>query len=122
MTKSRYQKPKMICPFCKERADNGNYRAFAVSGIRAHIRFKHPEKYEEFASHREMFVDRFSCDEEGTPTSGQPIEIDIPGVAQEVISEPELTPRPGLKAPPKEKFQDDTEPKSERYEYNPYGF
>ena len=135
MAKSRKQKPRIICPFCKERSDNGNYRAFAVSGIGAHIRFKHPERYEEFTTHRVMFIDRFSCDEEGNPTSGQPIEIDIPYVApevisesepvgsQEVISEPEESAqKPEPKAPQKEKFQDDPEPKPDRYVFNLFGF
>lgn len=61
----KYAKPKMICPFCQERKADGNFRPFAVNGISMHVRMMHPERDDEFQTHRQQYIDEFACDNDG---------------------------------------------------------
>lgn len=87
----KYRKPKVICPFCQERQPNGNFRAFAVNGMSMHVRMQHPEKYDEYQTHREKYIAKFACDDDGVIIGSTTIVKPIPEpiVEEEVISEPE---------------------------------
>lgn len=142
----KYSKPKVICPFCQERQPNGNFRAFAVNGMSMHVRMQHPDKYDEYQTHRDKYIKKFACDDEGNLIGQEPDPEPEPVVEQEVISEqthvdppapaptpaptpapmktPKQKPEPEPKSPKKESFpaKSSPEPKSEKYEYNPYEF
>lgn len=86
----KYSKPKVICPFCQERQPNGNFRAFAVNGMSMHVRMQHPDKYDEYQTHRDKYIKRFACDNEGNliGENSEPVpKIKPEIVEEEVISE-----------------------------------
>lgn len=82
-------KQMMFCPWCEE----GQARTW--QGMTAHVRAKHPDKITELKDNKEMYLEKFACDEFGNPTeSPEPPE-------SEEKPEPEPKPAPAPKQNPK---------------------
>ena len=121
-----YEKPKMKCPFCGQE--------ISVNGMSQHVRFKHPEKTEDFKKNRERYVAEYTitADEPEPEPTPEPEPVEEP-VAVEV--EPETEDEKFLDGgePEEEYFrirqvksERQTEPaekpkKRKRFVYNPYG-
>ena len=59
-------KSLMFCPWCEE----GQARTW--QGMTAHVRAKHPDKIQELKDNKDMYLEKFACDEFGNPTGGSP--------------------------------------------------
>ena len=81
-------KPMMFCPWC----DEGQARTW--QGISAHVRAKHPDKKSELKDNKDLYLEKFACDEFGNPV-GEPPEPPEP--------DPEPDPAPAPKPEPKTK-------------------
>lgn len=81
------KKIEVNCPYCEG--------TFAASGMTAHVRHKHPEKYEEFKANRATIIEKNKI-VEGEPA---PEETPLPPTepAPEDPPEPEKTPAPAPK-------------------------
>lgn len=81
----------MFCPWC----DEGQARTW--QGINAHVRAKHPDKKLELKDNKDMYLEKFACDEFGNPVGGAPDPEPTPD------PEPEPDPTPAPKPKPKKK-------------------
>ena len=70
--KKPYAKPKMQCPFCGQE--------LAVPGMTQHVRFKHPEKVEDFNKNRERYIAEYTVkDDKPEPEEiPEPVEPEEP--------------------------------------------
>jgi len=80
-------KPMMFCPWCEE----GQARTW--QGMTAHVRAKHPGKISELKDNKDMYLEKYACDEFGNPVDGSPEPDPKP--------EPEPDPKPEPKPPAK---------------------
>ncbi len=80
-------KPMMFCPWC----DEGQARTW--QGMTAHVRAKHPDKISELKDNKDMYLEKFACDEFGNPIGGSP----------EPTPNPEPDPGPAPKPKPETK-------------------
>jgi hypothetical protein len=101
--------PKMFCPWCEE----GQARTW--QGMIAHVRAKHPDKIQELKDNKEMYLEKFACDEFGNPVGGPPEPAPEPktDLTPAPKSKPEpKTPAPEVKPPePKSDPEPESKPK-----------
>lgn len=83
-------KPLMFCPFC----DDG--RAFNWASASKHVKAKHNDKWEEFKKNKDLYLEKFACDESGNPIGGSP-EPEPPETPE--VEAPAPTPKPNKKPP-----------------------
>jgi len=83
--------PLMFCPWCEE----GQARTW--QGMTAHVRAKHNDKINELKDNKEMYLEKFACDEFGNPTGESP----DPDPKLNPEPEPDPTPAPKPKPEPK---------------------
>ena len=83
-------KQMMFCPWCEE----GQARTW--QGMTAHVRAKHPDKIQELKDNKEVYLEKFACDEFGNPTeSPEPPEPEPkPAPAPKQNPKPEEPPAP----------------------------
>lgn len=66
-----YDKAKMKCPYCGTE--------MSINGMTQHVRFKHPEKYEDFKSNKAAYVDKGKvADDAPEPEVQEPVEPEEP--------------------------------------------
>lgn len=101
-------KPLMFCPWC----EGGQARTW--QGMTAHVRAKHPDKIQELKDNKEIYLEKFACDEFGNPLGGSPEPKPETKENPETLapaSKPEpKTPAPEVK-PPEPKSDPKLEPK-----------
>jgi hypothetical protein len=88
-------KAMMFCPWCEE----GQARTW--QGMTAHVRAKHPDKIQELKDNKEMYLEKFACDEFGNPVGGSPEPEPEPDPTPAPKPEPETTPPAPEVTPPK---------------------
>lgn len=92
----------MFCPWCDEA------QARTWQGMTAHVRAKHPDKISELKDNKDMYLEKFACDEFGEPLAGSPAPDPKPDPDPEPDPTPEPTPpAPGVKPPKSGGFLDD---------------
>jgi len=80
----------MFCPWCEE----GQARTW--QGMTAHVRAKHNDKINELKDNKDMYLEKFACDEFGNPIGESPAPEPGPNTP-----EPDPTPAPQSKPTPK---------------------
>jgi len=98
---AKKNQPLMFCPWCNE----GQARTW--QGMGAHVRAKHPDKKDELNENKELYLEKFACDEFGNPTGGSP----EPEPEPEPDPTPAPKPKPKPKPPAKEVEPPEPEPK-----------
>jgi hypothetical protein len=87
---AKKNQPMMFCPWCEE----GQARTW--QGMVQHVRAKHPDKIQELKDNKEMYLEKFACDEFGNPIGESPESNPKPNTP-----DPEPTPAPQSKPEPK---------------------
>ena len=81
----------MFCPWC----DEGQARTW--QGMTAHVRSKHNDKINELKDNKDMYLEKFACDESGNPIGGSP-KPEPPETPE--VEAPAQKPKPEKKAKP----------------------
>jgi hypothetical protein len=89
-------KKMMFCPWCEE----GQARTW--QGMTAHVRAKHDDKIQELKDNKDMYLEKFACDEFGNPVGGSPEPDPKPEPEPEPKPDPTPAPKPEPKPPAKE--------------------
>jgi hypothetical protein len=98
-------KKMMFCPWCEE----GQARTW--QGMTAHVRAKHNDKINELKDNKEMYLEKFACDEFGNPIGGSP-EPEPPEPKPDPEPEPKTKPPAKGVKPPEPKPDPEPEPKT----------